>query len=499
MHLHLVGRFLIRLALMQAATARRSLASVVVLVAGMRAVAPASPLEDPTLGSAVFTGPAHPHASSIYLSPAALALADRGQHFYVGTSIRLSSLRIQRRNIDPTTGDLSEGATAKTTTASPRGLLGFYTSLQDRYHLGVALHTPVWERFASKQEPLRYHVLGGQTRQVLGSLGAGIVVTSRIVVGVGLSLGYSKFRLGFARDTALDAGSGAQRGIASDCGGTPCGLENDLATQRYTVDVDTGGFGGLFTKANLGFSGGLAVQLARDWWLAASWLSPPGAISGDLELVGTADVSLAPRDGGGELSTLAEITYRMPWSLLLGLRGPLFPGYEIVGGARWQAFSRQDKLDIRLFGRDLSDAEIPEWYPRYRGLKDVWRVEVGLEAQQDRPLRLGARFRLESGAVDSANVSPLQVDGFNIAAGAGANVRISEVLVLSAGVDLTYHRTLDSTESDFDPRDRLACVDSGFEFSTCEAAREGRAVPTAAGRYRRLQGSLLLSLRYDYL
>ena len=48
------------------------------------------------MGNSVFTGPTHAHASSIYLSPAALWLAGRGQHFFAGGTLQLDHIAIVR-------------------------------------------------------------------------------------------------------------------------------------------------------------------------------------------------------------------------------------------------------------------------------------------------------------------------------------------------------------------------------------------------------------------
>jgi hypothetical protein len=55
-------------------------------------------------------------------------------------------------------------------------------------------------------------------------------------------------------------------------------------------------------------------------------------------------------------------------------------------------------------------------------------------------------------------------------------------------------------KSAFDPRDELACMASGYDYSTsaCAAVRGGYAIDTAAGDYSRMQHALRLALRYEY-
>ena len=52
--------------------------------------------------------------------------------------------------------------------------------------------------------------------------------------------------------------------------------------------------------------------------------------------------------------------------------------------------------------------------------------------------------------------------------------------------------------SAFDPRHRIDCIDSGYDYATvgCEAARNGYAISTAAGDYDRIEHALRIGFRY---
>jgi long-subunit fatty acid transport protein len=364
----------------------------------------------------------------------------------------------------------------------------------------MAVHAPFYERFVADEEDLRYHALGGKMQQTLISAAGSFKLHDRFIFGVGLSLGFTALSLEFARDTALDGGSA---GIASDCGGSPCGYENIEATERYAIDVSTDGIGGLFAAKSLALSLGVAIEVQRDWWLGVSYVSPPGAIPSatfDLDLSGTVDVAGAPRDGANARSGEAEITFRMPQSAFAGIRGPILPGYDLVADLRWQNYSRQQLFDIQMFGGDLADGDVPTWSPRLRGFRDVYRLSGGIERQSDARLRYGGRLRFETGAVDASTITPLQVDGYNLTVAGGAELRVSQQLVVALGYDLSWFPTVDSgAENVFDPQSRVDCVDTQFDLDACASARKGSALPTAAGRYGRIQHALSLSLRYDSL
>ncbi len=465
--------------------------------------AAASPLEDPTAGGAVFTGPTSAHASSIFLNPAALGFARRGLHLHLGGSLRLDSIGVDRRTVDPETGALGDGPSVSTTTWSPGGTMAVYGSvLQDQAVLAAAIHTTTFDRFPSGVDALGYHVLGGYVYQGLFSLAGCFRPADWFLFGLGVSIGYAGLELDLARDTALEAGGGGERGIASDCGGAPCGFENPEARETYRLSTATGGLGGLFAKENLAVSLGVAVKVKNDWWVTLSVASPPGAIPARdyaLVLEGDAAIESAPRDGGEVHRGVAEITYRMPYLVWLGARGTILPGYDLVTSARWQNLSRHDLFDIRLYGGDLASAGVPEWYPRYRGMRDVFQATVGLEGQEVGRTRLGGRLRAESGATTDATVSPLQIDGLDLGAGVGVELRLTQNVVLQLGYDLSWFPEVASDDSAFDPMARVACVDSDYDFDQCGAARVGRAVPTAAGRYRRLRHASSFALRWDSL
>ena len=457
-----------------------------------------SPMENPT-GSQPFTGPAHPHASAVYLNPAAMALAGAGQHVYLGGALKLNSIRIERRVLAANSSTLTDGPTIRGTTLAPHAMLAAYTSVGDRGFFGVALHTPFWEQFLANEDDARYHVLSGHMWQSLFSIAGAYRASSRVLFGLGLSLGFSSFRLELARDTALENGTAGPRGLMGDCNGSPCGHENPAASQRIEIDVGTKSLGELFTGKNLALSAGVLVRPYGDWWIGLSYVSPPGVIA-KLDIGGNAEVENAPRDGGGTSRGRAEITYQMPQSVHIGVVGPVFTGYNIVGAFRWQNYSRHENLDIRLFGREFeTQPDIPEWIPRFRGFRDLYRVQVGLEAAPGVPIRLGGRLRVETGAAASEHTTPLQMYGLSTGLAAAAAFSIGEALVVTAGYDLSWFPTIGGDDNRFDPRDKIACVDSQFAFNSCTDARIGRATPTAAGQYTRFEHSFSLSVRYDRL
>ena len=79
-------------------------------------------------------------------------------------------------------------------------------------------------------------------------------------------------------------------------------------------------------------------------------------------------------------------------------------------------------------------------------------------------------------------------------------MRLAPTLHLQATYGLQYFLPVHVGNSAFDPQDQLACMASGYDYSTasCAAVRNGYAIPSAAGDYDRIQHALRLALRYEY-
>ena len=188
----------------------------------------------------------------------------------------------------------------------------------------------------------------------------------------------------------------------------------------------------------------------------------------------------------------------MAQMVFLGYRRPILSNFDLISDLRWQDWSRHDQFDIRLFGGQLGEA-IPEWMPRYRGMHDVWRLSGGVESNDSQRHRFGARLRLETSSADAGAASPILIPGASVTLATGAEIRIADPWVIGLGYELGWTPSVQATDSAFDPLAAVACVDSQYAFDACRAARDGRALSTAAGTYRQLRHGMVLSLRYDSL
>jgi hypothetical protein len=154
---------------------------------------------------------------------------------------------------------------------------------------------------------------------------------------------------------------------------------------------------------------------------------------------------------------------------------------------------------VRSYGTTLPRNNIPEWTERPRGLHDSFAVWGGVEQVDIGPphLLLGARLGFETSTVSAEQTSPITIAPASYTLDLGARRRFSSGLTLELSYGLSYFPA-EHGGSAFDPTARVACIDSGFDYSTsaCQKVRNGYAIAAAAGTYERFEHALRLGLRY---
>jgi hypothetical protein len=446
----------------------------------------------------VFTGATMPHATSIGLDPAAIGLGAFDE-VYVALASVIDQLHIDLDKVD-LAGAHSPGPRVRDVELAPGAMLAFiYHLAGEAVTLGFEARTSVPEAFPSDRDPLRYHTLGGGERDWLASVAASIKVTNELFFGASLSHQNTFLRLRYALDTALDNGRGPN-GVASDCGGAPCGLENPLATAVYDIHVRSAAL----SSSNLRLNIGGLVEIARDMWLGIAYHTPPG-FAVQTELGGNVDVTRAPRDRVGDeppIHGASVVDIQFPASVDAELRARLPYKLDLHIGGRWEDLSRLQAYDVRTYGSTLPRNGIREWTERPRGMHDAFAGWAGVEELDDgkEPRTYGARVGIETSSVTAARTSPLTIAPTSFTADLGAQWRTPYHLIFQLSYGLQYFPRVHVNNSAFNPLDRIACIDSGDDYSTraCEADREGYAIPTAAGDYTRIQHALRIGLRYEF-
>jgi len=470
------------------------------LLCGLAARAGASPRSDPTSGRAVFTGATVADSSSLELNPAALSAVPTDRlELYVAAMAVIDRYAIARDHLDLATGALIPQPTTKDVELGPGMVVGVLKNLKDRATLGLQIHAQPAEVFPTGVTDWQYHTLGGGQRRYGATVGGAIKVTDELSFGISLALEATYLRLRYARDTAVAAGLDPMRGVTSSCGGSPCGLENPAATERYDVDVSSSI---LSASDALRPNIGLMYELSKDMFVGVSYHMPPGLAVQNV-LTGFMTVRQAPRDGGGLITGRSTVYMSQPSSLDAEFRARLPHELDLHVGFRWEDLSRLQAYDVRGYGPGFTAANLPEWTERPRGFHDpvaLWAGVEQVETHSFERVRIGGRIGVETSSLDDAATNPMTIAPTSLTVDVGVQLQLTPGVYLQGSYGLQYFPTVHVTDSAYDPRDQLDCQASGYDYSTaaCAAARNGYAIATAAGEYDRMQHALRLALRYDY-
>jgi hypothetical protein len=459
------------------------------------ASAQASPRSDPTAGRAVFTGATTHHATSIVLNPAALGLGQFDE-LYVAIIGVVDQLQIDLDAYQ--SADLqSPAARVRDVEIAAGASVSFIYHFAGNLTLGFEARRLAPETFVAGHEELRYHTLGGGERDWLASVGGSLRLTSDLFVGAGVSHQNTFLRARYARDTALERGPD---GINGDCGGSPCGLANPMADERYEVDVRSP----TLSTSNLRVNIGAIYQLARDLWLAVGYHTPPG-LSVQTELTGKVYIDRAPRDVAAGAPPLnvgqAVVEIQFPASADVEVRARLPYGLDLHVGGRWEDLSRLSAFDVRAYGSTIPRNGIPEWTVRPRRMHDSFAAWAGVEqVDVGNTWTLGGRIGGETSAVSDARTSPMTIAPGSVSLDLGAQLRVSRGVAAELSYGVQYFPTVHAETSKFDPQARLDCIAQHNDYSTaaCETVRDGYAIPSAAGSYQRVEHALRIGLRYEF-
>lgn len=435
----------------------------------------------------MFTGATMQAATSIDLDPAALGQGTTG-YAYAAAAAVLDQYGVQ----------LDQGERVSDREASPGALLAVVGHIGDRATLALEVGSVPAESFIQNQNALAYHTLGGGQRSYRVGLGTSIRILDGFYFGLSLAVFDATYlHLHYARDSALANGHGAG-GIDSDCDGSPCGISNPAAQEHYDVNVNSS----LFSTSNLVLNLGILAELAHDVWFGIAYHAPPG-LQVQTELRGTMDVLQAPRDGDQILHGAASVFLSQPASADAELRMRLPAQLDLHVGARWEDLSRLESYDVRGYGSTFFAARIPEWQLRARSLHDPFSVWAGVEQveiDRDRDrVQFGARIGIETSSLRDEATTPLSISPFSYTADVGVQARIW-IFKFQATYGIQYFPKVTVSNSAFDPRAQIDCIDSGYDYATeaCTAARNGFGIQSADGTYERIEHAARLAVIYEF-
>jgi hypothetical protein len=464
----------------------------------------ASPRADPTLGRAVFTGASSVHPTAVQVNPAALGVDSVVRIYLAGTSV------VEHDRIVRAAEDENGERSPSIRLSDLRPALGSDLSASwhptDRISVGVALRSAPAETFFSGNGA-RYFSAGGGQRDISASFAGTLRVSSLFYVGAALRLARANLTLRFDRDTASAAGSA---GLDSDCGldgvVERCGVGNPNATETYEIDVAPST---LFSNQNLALTLGILIRLGGETLLGVSYHTPPG-FSVQSELVGSAKVTQAPRDGGATLTGDATVDVSYPASVDVGLTTPLATEWVLIAGLRWEDTSRLSGYDVRPYGgkpvepngtSTFNSNGIPEWIRRARGLNDAVALWAGVEQVDRGRWRLGGRVGFETATVDDNKIAPSNIANRSVTLDLGVQWRPSTApWALQFTYGLGYFLPITVSSSVYSARNAISCVDGNFDYSSsaCRAARNGFGIEAANGDYQRVQHAFRFGASYEF-
>lgn len=461
-------------------------------IAATATVVRASPADDPATDGAVFAGVTGADPANATANPAALLRLVPGWHVFAISTASYDRVGVDRRTIDPATGarragptitdaTIGAGVTAGFTVASPRRMVALLASLRPP---DETIDDPA----------VADQTRGSRTRRIdWATLAGGFSITSRLYLGLSGTLAGRRQVITYARDTALAAGHDPARGVDSDCGGAPCGLENPQARELWRIDVEPAS---LPTTDNLLYAVGVLARLPGGVWLGLS-VERPWQL-GRFTMIGDATIVAAPRDGGATLHGQAVVYQRLPEVIRFGGRAPLARAWELTAELRMRRLARTEPVDVRVFGAELAGTDVPEIDVRPTGVTDTVAVELGAE-QPDRGQRWrgGARLGFDTGAVLDERISARAPWGRQLTAALGAQLRVDR-WTLQLGYRFDWQLPVTGGGGDYDPLAMIACTDAAFDYDlpACAAVRAGYGTSTAAGDYTRQSHTLRVALGF---
>lgn len=496
------------------------LCASILLLCALCGSAQGAPLYGSRIGGLALVGPATRHPGSLFYNPATMGFL-HGHHLYIDGMAALSATSVELRQTDPASGAPTGGSAPaeRSLTVMPQLYGAAISDLGlDSLVVGVAVHTPTWERTSyggvsddffdgAAQGASRYHGVSFSLFQLYVTLGAALRITEGWYIGFSTSYVFGSLSYSFVRDAALLGGASRDTGeyiALDDCGGGQrCGYGNDRAAEAIRISG---------TSNALGFAAGLIGRVHPKVVIGVGYVSALVGLGGSkipadgdawvrrseavLEAA-QAELGSVKRDLRGR----SLVNYQLPDIVSAGVTWRIRPKLTLSGQLRWMTYRRHDRLDIRLSGRELQrDPQVPQQLVHYRGFHDVVAVQLGARWRVSSRLELAGGLMVESSAVSSSALSPIAAEGWKIDAVVATRLWLTSRLSLRAGLGLIWVPTIDNDDSDFDPSTLPACVDARFDVdnASCKQAAAGRGMASTAGSYGALSARLGLGLSYDW-
>lgn len=490
------------------------------LLAALVTPASAAPLLSSRVGGLSLVGPASRHPASLFYNPATLGF-QHGHHLFLDGLATLAQSRVTRGRVDPLTGSPTTGSFPEESSNSwaPQFFAAGISDLGlESLVIGLAVHTPTWERSSylqgtgtdhfdgAAQTASRYHGAEMTLLQLYVTLGAALRLTEGWYLGFSASYVFGSLDYAFVRDAALDGGAtrGAGEYIAlDDCGGGQrCNFGNDRAAEAIRVSGTSNG---------IGFAAGLIGRVHRDVDIGIGYVSAIVGLGGaripsdgeawirrsEAMLENASQLAGVQRD----LSGRSLVNYQLPDLVTAGATWRVSPKLTLDFQLRWATYRRHDRLDIRLTGTEFrADPEVPRQIVHYRGFQDMFSGQLGAIWRVAPRLELSAATMIESAAVPSGELTAMAVDGWKLDLLVALRYWVWGGFSVRAGYGLIIVPAVENDAPAFLPSYLPECVDNNFDIDlpACKAAAAGRGLAANAGSYSMLLHRFGVSVAYDW-
>lgn len=462
-----------------------------------------------------------------------------GSQFH--TSIRSGlDQRWVRRNAIDSSGFPTEDSSGRISLLNPA--FDYFAGASvylEPFALGAAVYTLNNSLQLNSADALRYHLAPGLSNlpgQCVGrserACGLGGAATYRTDFSlafawsvlanfnIGIGVHFPRLRTRFAYDNSSVLSDSERQGECTNVEDPAC--SERIAFSGYTRWLPASG-----TKLagfDLALTFGIAYDVTDRVTLGIRYRTRPLLRGGQLQLSGQV-VACRPEDSepqAGDAPSCsvahpldATLRERVPQELSLGL------GLVLGRGKQWRIDSTLLWIDncqdvdgsrgirncgdpgtqqLNLIGLETSRVLLADSV-RYRGLQDLFSLDVYSTYQAGSNLSLTFAGHTSSPSVQRSALSAARADGWRLGASLGTTLRLRQsnfLLVPGYGLDFYFPTAVSGASAAFDPgaAERFAVAHSDLNSEDAAAILEGRGRPTNAGRYTGLVHTVTLALRW---